>query len=227
MKAPPPPTPFALGAQSFSASLPSPCQIDEEDVSLSIKIPGWRYDAIDQTVLKMYEKTDARVFPLPVFDIANRLDCSVIPYRSFGKQIHDALLDVSTDAFLGQFWGNIRPVILYNDRQPSTRINFSILHEIGHLELGHKEPSQLAEKEANHFAAVALCPIDLLDHYRISDPHQASDIFNISEECARNRLKALNRSRQKRPSDSRIDFRRKLIERFSLNRPIQINLQGI
>ena len=80
-------TPFARAAQSFSAALPKYVEAVDEDLA-KIVIPGWRYDEIADAVLAMYEKVDARVMPLPVFDIANGLGCSLIPYRSYGPRLH-------------------------------------------------------------------------------------------------------------------------------------------
>ncbi len=219
------PSPFALADQSFLAALPKRNIVTDEDLA-KIKLPGFRYDEIHQAVLRMYEKADARIIPLQVLDVVSGLGCSIIPYRSFGPRVHNVLLQASPDAVTAQFLGSTRSAILYNDRQPATRINFSILHEIGHIELGHKEQSQLAEVEANHFAAVALCPLDLLEHYHISNPQKVAELFDISDECARHRLCALNNSRNVPHSSSRIKFRRAIIERFQFKRTAQIDLFG-
>ena len=218
-------SPFAFAEKSLLAALPKRIIATDEDLA-KIKLPGYRYDAIHHAVLRMYEQTNACIIPLPILDIVNGMGCSIIPYRSFGQRIHDVLMQASPDAVTLQFIGSVRPAILYNDRQPSGRINFSILHEIGHIQLDHKEPSQLAELEANHFAAVALCPLDLLEHYNISEPKTVIDLFSVSDDCARNRLRALNNSRNVPRSTARLRFRRAVIERFQFKRPPQINLFG-
>lgn len=218
-------SPFALAEQALFAAIPKQVIVSDEDLA-KIKLPGCRYDAIHQAVLKMYEQANACTMPLPVLDIASGIGCSIIPYRSFGPRIHAVLMQASPDAVTLQFRGSTRSAVLYNDRQPSLRINFSLLHEFGHIELGHKEPSQLAELEANHFAAVALCPLDLLDHYHISDPKKVSELFNVSDDCARNRLRALKNSRDVPHSFARIQFRRAVIERFKFKRMPQVNLFG-
>ena len=219
------PSPFALADKSFRKALPTRTVTTDEDL-VKIRLPGYRYDAIEQAVIRMYEKADVHLMPLPVLDVATSLGCSIIPFRSFGPRINDVLLQASQDAVTMQFLGSTRPAILYNDRQPPARINFSILHEIGHIELGHKEQSQLAELEANHFAAVALCPLDLLEHYHLSDAKKVVELFNISDDCAKNRLRALTNSRNVPRSSTRIQFRRAIIERFQFKRPLQLNLFG-
>ena len=185
-----PPSPFELADKAFADALPIPVRTIDDDL-VKVRLPGSRYDEIEEAVVRMYEKANADIIPLPVFDISNGLGYSLIPYRAFGPRIHDVLIKASMDAVTMRFNGSSRPAILYNDRIISTRVNFSIMHEIAHNELGHKEPSQLAEIEANHFAAEALCPMALLEHYHISETQKIIKIFNISEDCASNRAKTM------------------------------------
>jgi len=217
------PSPFSLAGQSFSSALPKAERIADDDL-VKIKIPGWRYDAINEAVLKMYEKTNARVIPLPVLDIVVGLGYSIIPYRSFGPCINNELKRASQDAVTMQFRGSDRPIILYNDRRSAQRINFSIMHEVGHNELGHQEQSPLAEIEANHFAAVALCPSELLEHYDIAESQTVAQLFNISDECARNRIEAARNRRGAQISSSGIRFRRAVVERFKFKHAYQVDL---
>ena len=216
-------SPFALAAESFAAALPKRVfRINDE--FRPVELPKWRYGEITMAVLNMFEKVDARVMPIPVFDIANGLGYSVVPYRAYGQRIHDVLLAASKDALTMQFWGSDNPVILYNDRMIPTRINFSIMHEIAHNELGHKEPSELAEKEAHYFAGVALCPMALLIHYGIMDARRIAEVFNVSDEFAKNRLRAA----KNRIGSGRLNLNngidRAFIERFSFKASIQLDL---
>lgn len=220
---PPPPSPFALADEAFAAAMPPLPEIQDEEI-VKIKLPGHRYDEINDAVLRMYEKANAKTIPLPVFDIASGLGYSLVPYRSFGQRFHDVLMKASPDALTMQFRGSTRPAILYNDRRIATRINFSIMHEIAHNELGHQEPSQLAEVEANHFAAVALCPVELLEHYGISEAQAITQLFNISEECAQNRLRAMRNRRGVPISTSCCQFRRAIISRFKFQKAYQLGL---
>jgi hypothetical protein len=172
----------------------------------------------------MYEKTDACVMPLPVFDIANSLGCSLVPYRAYGPRLHDTLLATSQDAFTMWFRGSPRSVILYNDRMIATRINFTIMHEIGHVELGHGEQSALAEYEANYFAGVALCPVALLLHYAITDSRKVCELFNVSDEFARNRLRAARNRLESGHINLNRGYDRAFIERFRFKKTIQLDL---
>lgn len=217
------PSPFALAADAFAKALPIKVDMPDED-SAPIKLPRWRYDGIVCAVLEMFKKVDARIMPLPVFDIANSLGCSLVPYRAYGPRIHDVLMAASQDAFSMQFMGSSRSVILYNDRMISTRINYSIMHEIGHIELGHKEQSPLAEKEANYFAGVALCPIALLLHYGITDAKSVCELFNVSAEFAKNRLRAAKNRLEYGRGGLGKGFDKAFIERFKFKNAIQLDL---
>ena len=216
-------TPFALAPASFARAMPNPVVVSDDDLA-KIELPGWRYDQIMEAVLSMYDKVDAHLMPLPVFDIANGLEYSIVPYRAYGSRLHEVLLKTSEDALTLQFRGSSRPVILYNDRRPPKRINYSILHEIAHNELGHQEHCPLAEKEANYFAGLALCPVDLLDHYGIRDVQKIAQLFNVSDEFSSNRLKTLHNRRRATFSEVARRFRRNVITRFHFKKAFQMDL---
>lgn len=77
-----------------------------------------------------------------------------------------------------------RYVIFYDDLPSLQRQRFSIMHEIGHILLGHKQESDLARIQANYFAAYALAPSPLIYLYEVEDFIELSQVFNISQECA-------------------------------------------
>ena len=215
-------TPFARAAESIAAALPRRIAATGVDLA-KIVIPGWRYDEIADAVLKMYEKADARIMPLPVFDIANALGYSPVPYRAYGPRFHEVFLATSEDAFTLQFRGG-NAVILFNDRRRPARINYSVMHEVAHNELCHAEPSPLAEKEANYFAGLALCPVDLLEHYGIENPQTITQLFNVSEEMAVNRIRTLHNRRGVRRNDAARRFREYVVSRFRFKDAFQLDL---
>lgn len=209
------PSPFTFAIEDLMAALPTHLPTTDKDLT-NIQLPGWRYDEIMESVLHMYETVNAQSMPLPVSDIAHGLGCSLIPYRTYGRQVHDALMSASQDALVIQFLGSKRPIIMYNDRMPVPRINFSIMHELGHIELGHMEHCPLAEKEAHYFAGVALCPVDLLEHHGITDPREIARIFNVSAPFANNRAQSLMNRKMAARSLTEQKFRDAVIERFRL-----------
>ena len=59
-----------------------------------------------------------------------------------------------------------------------------MLHENGHISLGHPEDSELAEKEVNFFAKYALVPPVLVHKLKLSTPEDIADKFDVSFEAA-------------------------------------------
>ncbi len=212
-------TNLKLAAELFARTLPQK-PVDDDPDAAPIKIPWRRYVEIEGAVLKMYRRADARTMPLDVFEIALSLDCSPIPYRALGPQLYPALSEYSEDGFsawrLGDKWA-----IYYNDRKPFARQRFTIAHELGHVMLGHREHSALAEKEADHFAAAALCPLPLLALYGIRDCDEIVRIFRISKEHAVNRLKDLARWSLLEDWKRNRDFGNEVRKRFQLLEPYQ------
>ena len=98
------------------------------------------------------------------------------------------------------------------------------MHEVAHNELCHAEPSPLAEKEANYFAGLALCPVDLLEHYGIENPQTITQLFNVSEEMAVNRIRTLHNRRGVRRNDAARRFREYVVSRFRFKDAFQLDL---
>lgn len=74
--------------------------------------------------------------------------------------------------------------IFYNDDKGFGRINNTMLHEIGHIVLGHTEDSELAEKEVKFFAKYALVPPVLVHKLMLTTPEDISYTFDVSYEAA-------------------------------------------
>ena len=121
-------------------------------------------------------------------------------------------------------WISETPFILFDDRMSPARCAFTIMHEIAHVRLGHREHSKLAEIEANFFAATALCPLSLLEKSQLRIASEVANVFGISEECAQNRLSRLAKW-QTLPMRMRNHiFDRAVLERMSFKIPIQQTL---
>ena len=212
-------TNLRLAVELFAKTLPRIPPDDDPDAA-PIKIPRKRYVEIENAVVQMYRKADVRTIPLDVFGIATALDCPPIPYRAIGALLHPVLVKYSQDGFsawrLGDKWA-----IYYNDRKPFSRQRFTIAHEIGHVMLGHREHSALAEQEANHFAAAALCPLPLLALYDIRRVPEIARIFKISEDCAEKRLRDLSRWEALEEWKRNRDFGNEVRQRFQLLEPYQ------
>ena len=204
----------------FPTILPKPIEVTEEDEA-RIRIPGWRYIEMEEAILEMYRELDLRTIPIDSFHVAVGIGCPPIPYRLFGPKVLPILKKASLDGLTLHLFGAPHPFILFNDRQPPSRIVFSLMHEVGHVRLGHKEHSKLAEMEANYFAAVSVCPVPLLDRLGIEKPDAVSRVFGISEECARFRLKKLAEWRALAPNERNLSFGSEVLNRFRLKIPVQ------
>ena len=85
--------------------------------------------------------------------------------------------------------------IAYNDDQsrPYGRVNFTILHELGHIVLNHTEDSDYADKGADFFAKFAQCPPVLIHKLGIRDVGGIMNHFDISYGAACNALDYYNK----------------------------------
>ena len=74
--------------------------------------------------------------------------------------------------------------IFYDDLHPRNRQRFTIMHEMGHIQLGHKENSMYAERCANYFATYSLAPTPIIGLYGCEDYIEVSKRFKLSQESA-------------------------------------------
>lgn len=214
-------TPFALAQETLRASLPRRVELSDED-ERKISIPDWRYLQIKDAIMEMFRKADVKFIPIEPMAIVQVLGCGPIPYRSLGRIALPVLMEASPDALTGwRMLGHETPLILYNDRKPPPRVAFSLMHELGHICLGHREHSKLAEKEANYFAANALCPLPMLEKSGLQSAQKVASCFAISEECAKNRLVALEKWKMLPESYRNLIFESELARRLAFKRPIQ------
>lgn len=107
----------------------------------------------------------------------------VIPYTSYPEEKQKLLLKMSEDGFFVEKTDN-EFYIYYNDNQNYGRINNTILHEIGHIILGHTEESELAEAEVNFFAKYALVPPVLVHKLGVDNLYRIAELFDVSMEAA-------------------------------------------
>ena len=114
-------------------------------------------------VAKIFVKCNLSKIPITGFEIANKLRIIVIPYSAFKEEKKLKLIEEDEDGFYVKKDGKY--YIYYNDAKDYGRINFTILHEIGHIVLDHTQHSELAESEANFFAKYAIAPPVLVDKF--------------------------------------------------------------
>lgn len=143
-----------------------------------------QYEYIDESILDTFEAAGISSFPINVFELCQILKIRVVKYSDYPKE----LIDYSDDAYSLYNPKKQEYVIVYNDAIESARVNFSIMHEIGHIQLNH-DKSRLTEAEkeveADTFAQKALAPVGVILKLGLKTDVQISSIFQVSLPCAR------------------------------------------
>lgn len=157
-----------------------------------MKLPDWRYEQIKMEVAKVFVKCKLNQIPITGFEIANKLGIIIIPYSAFKEEKRLKLIEEDEDGFYVK--KNEKYYIYYNDTKDYGRVNFTILHEIGHIVLDHTQHSELAEAEANFFAKYAIAPPVLVDKFKNSDSYfdllvRIYDNFRVNQTAGYNSFK--------------------------------------
>lgn len=156
--------------------------IDTESYG-AVELTGKTYDRIESTVIDLYEELGVKEFPINPFEIAKRKGYVLIPYSQLDEEVLKTLLPNNDNGWSGRTKnGEYR--IFYNDTHCKERQKFTIMHEIGHIVLGHRENSIYAEKCANYFATYALAPSPMIGRTGCEDFVDISNRFGISYESA-------------------------------------------
>ena len=155
-------------------------------------LPDFRYEEIKNIVADIIEKYKISAIPIDVFSLAEKMDIRLVKYSDLTQKDWERLSRNGITQNLPGFFfaytdnGKTSYAIYYNDRLNYGRIRFTILHEIAHIVLKHKEESDLAEAEANFFAKYMIAPPVLVAMANPSDYIDVANIFNLSDECAWN-----------------------------------------
>ena len=149
---------------------------------MAIRLSDERCEEIKEFVVDLFEKYNINCVPISGFEIANKMGIKVIPYSSKNEKTRELCFRESEDGF--SILKNNQWYIFYNDEKVFGRINNTMLHEIGHISLGHTEDSELAEKEVNFFAKYALVPPVLVHKLKLSTPEDIAETFDVSFEAA-------------------------------------------
>lgn len=113
------------------------------------------YKIINDKVLEVFTVCEIHEFPVNCTEILKHYGFRLFTYseiQSSDAELYAIAKEYSDDAFK---YGNI---ICYNNSGPEGRIRFSLMHELGHFVLDHKETSRLNEDEADYFASCVLAP---------------------------------------------------------------------
>ncbi len=156
------------------------------------------------------KKEGVNTFPFSIEKIIEKNNWSLLSYSNLAN-IQETSFQTILSAFGTNdgytFYDGNSFYISYNDRvSPESRIRFTLLHEIAHICLNHidilkvmgkngEEMTQIRqdilEKEANAFARNALCPVSVVKEIKINEASHLSQVFGISQNAAKVRLKLL------------------------------------
>ncbi|PWJ71124.1 uncharacterized protein DUF955 [Ruminococcaceae bacterium R-25] len=158
------------------------CIADIEFVD--IKLPKKVYEKMERVVVKLFIDLGIDTYPIDPINIIKKLGYVLRKYSDL--PVYEQLklrrkeLDATScyDPELKTF------VICYDDTKNHGRIRFTLMHELGHILLGHKEESELARKMANYFAAYALAPSPIIYLYDCQDANELATEFFVTEKCA-------------------------------------------
>lgn len=184
-----------------------------------LRLADCRYEGIKKEVYSLFVDADYHMLPVDGAEIAKSMNYRLIAYSELGVKKYAASLELSPDAYctIGTRDDGLNEYeIYYNDTAMPERINFSLLHEIGHIYLGHldedkKEPV-FAEAEANFFAKYAIAPPPLINELRCQNAEALRSYFILSRECASYAYEYYTKWLNCRPEYT--DLERELIKQF-------------
>lgn len=148
-----------------------------------MKLTDERYEEIKKVVADMFVDYNVSCIPISAFELATKMGIKIIPYSAIDEADRWLLLKESEDGFSVQMEDN-EWRIYYNDKKKYSRINNTMMHEIGHIVLDHTEDSELAEAEVKFFAKYALAPPVLIHKLKLNSPWDIAESFEISFEAA-------------------------------------------
>ena len=144
-----------------------------------------QYEEIKQEGINLFVRYDIRRIPISGFVLAEKMGIKVVPYSALSDYEKAAAKAASTDGFYLSDWRN-GDCIFYDDEDSKARQNMTVMHEIGHLVLGHTEgmDPEEAEAEAAFFAKYALAPPPLVHEIQPPDCQDIQSVFGLSAEAA-------------------------------------------
>ncbi len=179
-----------------------------------MKLSGKRYEEIKKIAAQIIVKYHGPCVPINGFDLANNMGITIIPYTSYPFQTKKLMMKLQEDGFFIE--KDDGQIIIYYDNfkiHNSGRINFTILHEIGHVVLNHSQESDLAEAEANFFAKYIIAPPPLIHELKLNSPEEIQSTFKTSEEVASYAYDYYN-TRIEYGSNRLTDYEEEIIEHY-------------
>lgn len=141
------------------------------------------YLDIIKMVCKIYKENSIYQVPIDCFSLLENYGFRIRTYEDLEKvnpELRVLCGCASDDAFTDGF----NRIIAYNSKTNPGRIRFSLMHELSHHVLGHKEKTWNNEKEADILANHILAPRPLIEHYHCESIEDIHNKFGISYAAA-------------------------------------------
>ncbi|WP_422122895.1 ImmA/IrrE family metallo-endopeptidase [Planococcus sp. X10-3] len=172
-----------------------------------MKIPTRaRYRLATQKAHEFIKENSINSLPVDPFVLADLMDVSLKTYTEVSIEKNQTLEETikgfgSRDGIAALSDGV--PGIFYNDTEIPSRVRFTIIHELGHIYLGHlddfeetsftrknlsNEKYEVLERETNCFARNVLAPLPVVDSLEQINPKSLIELFFISSGAAKARL---------------------------------------
>ncbi len=180
----------------------------DNEYSGRLFIPSREYERIEALVVDLYEEVGITETPIDAFAVARKKNYLLKPFTQLKNVATREIYGISADGFSLYDPEKKCFVIFYDNLQCKERQRFTIMHEIGHILLGHKDESDLANQMANYFAGYSLAPYPIMDLYRIEDCIQLARFFGVSRDCAQLCIKRYEKWKLRRES---LSYERKLL----------------
>ena len=139
---------------------------------------------IFQKVTEIYRECAIKTFPINTLEILKHYGFQIYTYTEL-LAINERLYDISScftnDAF------QYDKTIAYNENANSNRIQFTLMHELGHYILNTD-----SEDEADYFASYILAPRILIHKFNCWTADQIHDKFGLSYAAANRALADYN-----------------------------------
>lgn len=149
-----------------------------------IILPSSLYREIEIRVVDMFYQNSIHTVPIDPFEIAKNEGFVLVPFSELRKDLKETVKNDEYDGMSFHYAPANKFIIFYDDSQPFSRQRFTLFHEFGHIYMGHKEESALANMIANYFAAYAIAPLPLIWKYKCNSISDIQNTFNTSIETA-------------------------------------------
>ncbi|MFP7444316.1 ImmA/IrrE family metallo-endopeptidase [Bacillus infantis] len=169
-----------------------------------------RFSKVLKRVNDFFIKENIDNFPIDPFSIIKTNNWGVISYSELAKE-HGVNVSEIVSAFQSEdgytIYDGSNFTIAYNDTvQSNGRIRFTLMHEIGHIYMGHliefdetilrrstltEEKYKVLEQEANTFARNSLAPATVVRRLNLKTEMDIIHYFDISQQAAKVRLESI------------------------------------